>query len=149
MDAHLDLLDPFVFQAGLGDPLGEGLDEVHRLALDHGHDLLGHDAVVHGLRQVVVGRGRPGVQAQDEVHEEGLALLAFPGEHAMVPASLQAAQRDTIHANHSCNRRERPVVPRACETPVAHESTCGHRQRRAPGARARPGTAGFTARFPR
>src|SRR5690606_15419508 len=90
LDAELALPYHLVLQADLCDALGEGLDEVDGLALDDGHDLLRHDAVVHGLRQVVVGRGRPGVQPEDEVHEEGLALLAFLGEHTVVPTGPQA-----------------------------------------------------------
>ncbi len=55
---------PSCFRQTLRDALGERLDEVDGLALDDGHDLLRHDAVVHGLRQVVVGRRRTGVQAE-------------------------------------------------------------------------------------
>ena len=109
---------------------------------DDGHDLLRHDAVVHGLRQVVVGGGRPGVQAQDEVHDEGLALLALLGEHTVVPAGLQAAQRDTIHANHSCNRRSRPVRTVCGRHPgLGFESTCEH-DRAGPRGRGRAGPGG-------
>ena len=115
---------------------------------DDGHDLLRHDAVVHGLRQVVVGRGRPGVQAEHQVHDEGLALLALLGEDAVVPAGLEAAQRDTIHANHSCNRRSTAGrAPRAVGTPASIESTCGHRQRSSRGGAPAEGR-GFTGRFP-
>ena len=108
------------FRHGCGDALGERLDQVDGLALDDGDDLLRHDAVVHGLRQVVVGRRRAGVQAEHQVHDEGLALLALLREHTVVPAGLEAAQRDTIHANHSCSRRSGWSVPRAGGTPASH-----------------------------
>ena len=98
---HLHLLHALVLEALAGDALRQGLDEVDGLALHDGHHLLGHNAVVHGLREIVGGRCRAGVQAEHQVDDEGLAFLALPGKHPVVASGLQPTQRDTIHANHS------------------------------------------------
>src|SRR5690606_33917065 len=46
----------------------------------------------------------------------GLSLLAFFQEHTVVPAGLQAAQRDTIHVIHSWSRRSGRRGCAACGT---------------------------------
>ena len=57
MHRDLDLVDRRAAERDVRDALGDRLDEVDRVALDRGDDLLGELAVVHGAREVVARCG--------------------------------------------------------------------------------------------
>src|SRR5690606_27661791 len=70
-------------------------------SLNDGDGLLGHLSVVDRPGEVVVRRRCPGVQAEPEVHDEGLPLLTFLLEDPVMSAGSEAVQRYAVHANHS------------------------------------------------
>ena len=76
MHRDLDLVDRRPAQGNAGDALGDGLDEVDRIALDRGDDRLGELAVVNGAPEVVARCGRREVDLIETVAERvaGVAL---------------------------------------------------------------------------
>ena len=95
-------------QHGLADTSGEGLDETHRLPLDHGDDRPGDLGVVDGVLDRIGDGGDRGTalaQVEGDIGGEALALGAFEGEDAVVPAGGQARQPDLIGrgGGHRCS----------------------------------------------
>ena len=85
MDCHLDAHDARVFpQDHRGDALRHCLDEVCRFPLDDAADLREDIRVVDRLREVVLLASRPEVKMQHGIHKEGLPLLAFFRQAAVV-----------------------------------------------------------------
>jgi hypothetical protein len=72
-------------QTDVGEPLGEGLDEVHRIGGDRLVQALRELAVVNGRGQVVGTRCRPGVQREVDVDDELLAVSALSGKYPVMP----------------------------------------------------------------
>ena len=67
-----------------GDALGDRLDQVDRVALDRGDDLLGELAVVDGVSEVVGGGGGGEVSPDRDVDDELLAVGLLEVEDAVV-----------------------------------------------------------------
>ena len=101
-------------QHGLADTGGEGLDETHRLPLDDGDDRPGDLGVVDGVLDRVGDGGDRGAalaQVEGDIGGEELALGAFEGEDAVVPAGGQARQPDLIGrgGGHRCSFQREAV----------------------------------------
>ena len=101
----LDGVDQRVRQAEVGQTLGEGLEQVDRLAGEHRVQLLGEAGVVDRAGQVVTGRGGCGVELQDGVYAEGLTALALPVVDAVVRVRGDAPHGDPVAGAH--RRRSR------------------------------------------
>src|SRR6478609_10305739 len=99
VDGDLDPLDPSVREHRVGDPRGQRLDEVDRVARDDGDDVRGHRRVVDGEGEVVAARRRSGVEGHDDVDDEVLAVAALLGEHPVEPPRPDAADRDRVAAD--------------------------------------------------
>ncbi len=107
---HGDELRELVREHGLRDALGNRLDEVDRVALDRGDDLLGELAVVDGAVQVV---GLGGILERDvhgHVDHEHLPVALLVLEHAVVPRGAKPGEDDLVERIH----RSPPV--QACQT---------------------------------
>ena len=85
-----------VLQADIGDPLGQRLDQVDRLALHRGLDRGHETSVVDGVAQVVRGGGRGGVDTEREVEHEGLPLALLVLQDAVVGEALDAQDGDLV-----------------------------------------------------
>ena len=88
--------DPGVGQAGGEQPVGEGLDQVDRVAGDDGDQRVGEFAVVHGVGDVVGARRGAEVEFEDDVDDEVLPFAALEVVHAVVAAGPQPGQGDAV-----------------------------------------------------
>ena len=82
--------------------LGEGLDEIDRLAGDDGGQPLGQHPVVGGELQVVAGRID---DLEGGVDDELLALAAFVVEDAVKSLLAQPVKANLSHAGRRSRRR--------------------------------------------
>ena len=82
-----------------GDPLCQGLDQLHGRSLDdlarHAVDL----AIVHGLRQVVGGPRWPQVEVQFDTHDERLAKLVLGLQGSVVAVKDHVSKEYAILAH--------------------------------------------------
>src|SRR6478736_8206798 len=93
---HLDGVHQRVAQAHVGDPLGQGLDQVDRVVGDRGPDLVDEGPVVDRVLQIVTAGSHPRVHAEDEVDHELLAVTALVLEDAVVPVDRQTTHREAV-----------------------------------------------------
>src|SRR5262249_60223059 len=99
MDGDLSLLDPRFRQTLISQPLGQRLDEPHRRTAGQPHQPVRDGAIVDGKGQIVVSRCCPGIQPQNGVDDEFLAvaLLVFP--HAVPAEHAQPFQGYPVQAH--------------------------------------------------
>ena len=104
VEAHVGFLNPYtdaldegmLLKDGGGYPLGDGLREADGWPGDYLPRLAVDLAVVHGLREVVGGAGWLEVQAQLDIHDEGLPQLAFGGQRPVVAVQYHAFEQYEI-----------------------------------------------------
>src|SRR5215469_7117693 len=88
VDGDLYLLDARFRQTPIGQPLGQRLDEPRRRTAGQPHQPVRDGAIVDGKGQIVVSRCCPGIQPQNGVDDEFLAVAPLvlphtvPAEHA-------------------------------------------------------------------
>jgi hypothetical protein len=92
----LDGRDGRVTKAGLGNSVGESLDQVERSGGDVVDDGLGESTVVDRVLQVVTRRRGGQVERAGQVDDEPLALAAFEVEDAMMTEGGDAGQGDRV-----------------------------------------------------
>src|SRR5215212_2003410 len=88
-----------VLKYARGDPLGQGLDELHGRSLD---DVACHAvylAVVHGPGQVVRRSGRLQVEVQLDVDDEGLAELVLGRKGAVMAVKDHVGEQYAVFAH--------------------------------------------------
>jgi hypothetical protein len=93
---HLGLLDLSILQADAREPLGQGLDEIDGLPLDHGDQPLRQHSIVDGTRQIIARRGRAQIKIETYVHDELLAEFTLGGKHAVPPPCPQSEQLNPV-----------------------------------------------------
>src|SRR5699024_12685471 len=87
-------------QGDLGDPGGEGLDEVDGFPLDDLDHCPRYGRVISGVTELVGARGLPGIEVEHEVRVERLPLLALAGENTVIPVPADSDQPDFIVVAH-------------------------------------------------
>src|SRR5262249_59500463 len=99
VESGLSLLDARFRQTPIGQPLGQRLDEPHRRTAGQPHQPVRDGAIVDGKGQIVVSRCCPGIQPQNGVDDEFLAvaLLVFP--HAVPAEHAQPFQGYPVQAH--------------------------------------------------
>ena len=96
MHGQFDPLHERLDHAFGGEPLGQRLDQVDRIPGDDRDQTVGEQPVVHGVGDVVAGRGGPRVQVQNGVDHEVLAITTFEVEDAVVAPGSQPTERDAV-----------------------------------------------------
>ena len=97
---HLYGFDRGMFlERACGDPLCQGLDQLHGLALDDFTRHAVHLAVVHGLRQVVGSARGSQVEVQLDAHDERLAKLALGLQGSVAPVEDHVRKEYAIVAH--------------------------------------------------
>ena len=74
MHGHSGPFNTVTGQGDVGDPRGQGLDQVDGVRLDRLLDAVDENTVMLGVGEVVTGCRRTGVDAQRQVDDEDLAL---------------------------------------------------------------------------
>ncbi len=100
-------------QADVGEPLRQRLQQVDRLAGEHGVQPLGQLAVVDGALEVVGSAAGRGVELEDGVDEEHLAALALERVDPVVAVRPQARAARCGRGRHG-GRHGRLARPRRC-----------------------------------
>src|SRR5262245_57602101 len=110
VDGDLYLLDARFRQTPIGQPLGQRLDEPHRRAAGQPHQPVRDGAIVDGKGQIVVSRCCPGIQPQNGVDDEFLAVALLMLPHTMPAEHAQPFQGYPVQAH--------PPSPAALEPPA-------------------------------
>src|SRR5690606_19671461 len=93
-DVHGD--DLRAGEHGVGDPLGDGLDEVHRVAAEDRVHVLRDEGVVDRLGEVVPAGCRARVEVQGDVGAEVLSRVPLALEDAVETPGGDAADVDLV-----------------------------------------------------
>src|SRR5262245_59940951 len=136
VDGDLYLLDARFRQTPIGQPLGQRLDEPHRRTAGQPHQPVRDGAIVDGKGQIVVSRCCPGIQPQNGVDDEFLAVALLvlahnmPAEHAQPlqgypfqphppsPAAPEPPARPALPPAPSALPAPAPVAPPAVPAPA-------------------------------
>ena len=102
---HGHLLHAAVTEGDVRDPLGQGLDEVHRLTRHHRGHPLRELAVVDRIGHVVGGGGLLEGEAQPEVDRELLPLRPLVRVDAVAAEHGQPCQHDLVEEVHASRVR--------------------------------------------
>src|SRR5215510_6053932 len=120
VDGDLYLLDARIRQTPIGQPLGQRLDEPHRRTAGQAHQPVRDGAIVDGKGQIVVSRCCPGIQPQNGVDDEFLAVALLvlphtvPAEHAQPPQGYPVQAHPPSPAG-----RAPPALPAVPALPAA------------------------------
>src|SRR5262245_48332103 len=114
VDGDLYLLDARFRQTPIGQPLGQRLDEPHRRAAGQPHQPVRDGAIVDGKGQIVVSRCCPGIQPQNGVDDEFLAIALLVLPHTVPAEHAHPLQGDPVQAHPPS-----PVGPAPSALPAA------------------------------
>src|SRR5207342_3974999 len=99
VDGDLYLLDARFRQTPIGQPLGQRLDEPHRRTAGQPHQPVRDGAIVDGKGQLVVSCCCPGIQPQNGVDDEFLAVALLVLPHTMPTEHAQPLQGYPVQAH--------------------------------------------------
>src|SRR4249919_3184484 len=99
VDGDLYLLDARFRQTPIGQPLGQRLDEPHRRTAGQPHQPVRDGAIVDGKGQLVVSCCCPGIQPQNGVDDEFLAVALLVLPHTMPAEHAQPLQGYPVQAH--------------------------------------------------
>src|SRR5215472_10024237 len=99
VDGDLYLLDARFRQTPIGEPLGQRLDEPHRRTAGQPHQPVRDGAIVDRKGQIVVSRCCPGIQPQNGVDYELLAVALLVLQHTVPAEHAQPLQGYPVQAH--------------------------------------------------
>src|SRR5262249_29735716 len=139
VDGDLYLLDTRFRQAPISQTLGQRLDEPHRRTAGQSHQPVRDGAIVDGKGQIVLSRCCPGIQPQNGVDDEFLAVALLVLPHTVPAEHAQPLQGYPVQAHPPSPAASRQASP--TRTASAFAGTSWTRAHHAPAAAARAVTA--------